>query len=104
MDKDIEQGHINLDWPRKKVTDFFRDKYSWDVLASRAVWAFGPDKQGPNILLDDTLPAEVDKNLLNAVKDSITQVTHLPEAALVATSVHFMPQPAPGSAHDIGMV
>ncbi|KAL3148256.1 hypothetical protein ABBQ38_15518 [Trebouxia sp. C0009 RCD-2024] len=73
LDKDIEQGHINLDWPRKKVTDFFRDKYSWDVLASRAVWAFGPDKQGPNILLDDTLPAEVDKNLLNAVKDSITQ-------------------------------
>lgn len=44
------------------------------MLASRAVWAFGPDKQGPNILLDDTLPAEVDKNLLNAVKDSITQV------------------------------
>ena len=77
LDKDIEQGHINLDWPRKRVTDFFRDKYSWDVLASRAVWAFGPDKQGPNILLDDTLPAEVDKSLLNAVKDSITQVTHL---------------------------
>lgn len=29
--------------------------------------------QGPNILLDDTLPSEVDKNLLNAVKDSIVQ-------------------------------
>lgn len=29
--------------------------------------------QGPNILLDDTLPTEVDKNLLNAVKDSIVQ-------------------------------
>ncbi|KAK9268731.1 hypothetical protein L1049_000492 [Liquidambar formosana] len=28
---------------------------------------------GPNILLDDTLPSEVDKNLLNAVKDSIVQ-------------------------------
>lgn len=29
--------------------------------------------QGPNILLDDTLSVEVDKNLLNAVKDSIVQ-------------------------------
>lgn len=29
--------------------------------------------QGPNILLDDTLSGEVEKNLLNAVKDSIVQ-------------------------------
>lgn len=29
--------------------------------------------QGPNILLDDTLPTEVDKGLLGAVKDSIVQ-------------------------------
>lgn len=71
---DIETGNISLDWPRKRVSDFFGDKYSWDLLAARSVWAFGPDKQGPNVLLDDTLPAEVDKNLLNAVKGSITQV------------------------------
>ena len=29
--------------------------------------------QGPNILLDDTLPTEVNKDLMNAVKDSIVQ-------------------------------
>lgn len=29
--------------------------------------------QGPNILLDDTLPSEVDKGLLNSVRDSIVQ-------------------------------
>ena len=29
--------------------------------------------QGPNILLDDTLSSEVDKNLQNALKDSIVQ-------------------------------
>ena len=28
---------------------------------------------GPNILVDDTLPSEVDKNLLSTVKDSIVQ-------------------------------
>lgn len=71
---DIETGNINLDWPRKKVSEFFGDKYSWDLLAARSVWAFGPDRQGPNVLLDDTLPAEVDKKTLDMVRSSITQV------------------------------
>ena len=30
---------------------------------------------GPNILVDDTLPSEVDKGLLGSVKDSIVQGT-----------------------------
>ena len=71
---DIETGKISLDRPNKEVSEWFQDKYSWDLLAARSVWAFGPDKQGPNVLLDDTLPAEVDKNLLRAIKGSITQV------------------------------
>lgn len=29
--------------------------------------------KGPNILVDDTLPSEVDKSLLGSVKDSIVQ-------------------------------
>ncbi|KAG9457723.1 hypothetical protein H6P81_002231 [Aristolochia fimbriata] len=71
--EDIENGVVSIDWPRRKIGDFFQSKYEWDLLAARSIWAFGPDKQGPNILLDDTLPSEVDKNLLNAVKDSIVQ-------------------------------
>ncbi|XP_047316583.1 110 kDa U5 small nuclear ribonucleoprotein component CLO [Impatiens glandulifera] len=71
--EDIENGIVSTDWPRKKLGEFFQTKYEWDLLAARGIWAFGPDKQGPNILLDDTLPSEVDKNLLNAVKDSIVQ-------------------------------
>eukprot|EP01018_Ginkgo_biloba_P003745 Gb_08962 [translate_table: standard] len=71
--EDIENGVVSIDWPRKKLGDFFQSRYDWDLLAARSIWAFGPDKQGPNILLDDTLPSEVDKNLLNAVKDSIVQ-------------------------------
>ena len=54
--------------------DFFTTKYEWDLLAVRGLWAFGPDRQGPNVLMDDTLAGEVDKNLLNAVRDSIVQV------------------------------
>ncbi|KAL0460173.1 UNVERIFIED_CONTAM: U5 small nuclear ribonucleoprotein component CLO [Sesamum latifolium] len=71
--EDIENGVVSIDWPRKKLGDFFQTKYDWDLLAARSIWAFGPDKQGPNILLDDTLSSEVDKSLLNAVKDSIVQ-------------------------------
>ncbi|KAF6147629.1 hypothetical protein GIB67_031620 [Kingdonia uniflora] len=71
--EDIENGVVSIDWPRKRLGDFFQTKYDWDLLAARSIWAFGPDRQGPNILLDDTLPSEVDKNLLNAVKDSIVQ-------------------------------
>ncbi|KAF9614532.1 hypothetical protein IFM89_019195 [Coptis chinensis] len=71
--EDIENGIVSIDWNRKTIGEFFQTKYDWDLLAARSIWAFGPDKQGPNILLDDTLPSEVDKNLLSAVKDSIVQ-------------------------------
>ncbi|XP_076918010.1 110 kDa U5 small nuclear ribonucleoprotein component CLO [Bidens hawaiensis] len=71
--EDIENGVVSVDWPKKKLGDFFQKKYDWDLLAARSIWAFGPDKQGPNILLDDTLSSEVDKSLLNSVKDSIVQ-------------------------------
>lgn len=48
--------------PRKKLGEFFQTKYDWDLLAARSIWAFGPDATGPNILVDDTLPSEVQKN------------------------------------------
>lgn len=53
--------------------NFFQIKYKWDLLASRRVWAFGPDIQGPNLILDDTLPSEVNHKLLSSVKESIIQ-------------------------------
>jgi U5 small nuclear ribonucleoprotein component len=70
---DIENGTVSLKWPKKKLGDFFQNKYDWDILAARSVWAFGPDEKGPNALLDDTLPGEIDKSLLNAVKESVVQ-------------------------------
>ena len=71
--EDIELGAVQLDWSKKRIGEFFQTKYDWDLLASRSIWAFGPDSTGPNILVDDTLPSEVDKNLLSSVKDSIVQ-------------------------------
>ncbi|RZC87349.1 hypothetical protein C5167_041402 [Papaver somniferum] len=66
------------------------DYILWDVLGYK-IWivfvmdfvrSFGYLKEiiksgvflkGPNILLDDCLPSKADKNLLNAVKNSIVQ-------------------------------
>uniref|UniRef100_A0A6A7G5G1 110 kDa U5 small nuclear ribonucleoprotein component CLO-like isoform X2 n=2 Tax=Hirondellea gigas TaxID=1518452 RepID=A0A6A7G5G1_9CRUS len=71
--EDIEQENVRIDEPNKRISSFFQQKYGWDVLASRSIWSFGPEKAGPNILEDDTLPAEVDKSLLSAIQGSIIQ-------------------------------
>ncbi|KAF3938478.1 hypothetical protein ABW19_dt0204373 [Dactylella cylindrospora] len=71
--KDIETGKVSIKWPIRKVGKFFEENHGWDVLASRSIWAFGPEETSPNILQDDTLPSEVDKKLLNMVRDSIKQ-------------------------------
>ena len=71
--EDIESSKVNIKDPIRKVGQFFEEKYDWDKLASRSIWAFGPDEQGPNVLQDDTLPSQVDKKLLNTVRDSVRQ-------------------------------
>jgi U5 small nuclear ribonucleoprotein component len=90
--EDIENGAISLKWEKQKIASFFQTKYEWDLLAgiivpfaitlsflshlsgvARSIWAFGPDINGPNILVDDTLPGDVDKAALLSVKDSVVQ-------------------------------
>ena len=57
----------------KERGKFFENKYQWDLLASRNIWAFGPDDNGPNVLVNDTLPSEVDTKLLGSARESIKQ-------------------------------
>uniref|UniRef100_A0A336MK33 CSON002857 protein n=1 Tax=Culicoides sonorensis TaxID=179676 RepID=A0A336MK33_CULSO len=71
--EDIENETVSIGWNKKRLGEFFQINYDWDLLAARSIWAFGPDNTGPNILVDDTLPSEVDKTLLGSVKDSIVQ-------------------------------
>jgi len=87
--EDLERGRVNMRMTAKERGKFFEEKYQWDLLASRSIWAFGPDENGPNILLDDTLPSQVncvflfpsillttfelDKKLLGTVKEHIKQ-------------------------------
>jgi 116 kDa U5 small nuclear ribonucleoprotein component len=88
--EDIERGRVTMRMTPKERGTFFQDKYQWDLLASRSIWAFGPDESGANVLLDDTLPSQVktsylsiprsflsffqiDKKLLSTVKEHIKQ-------------------------------
>ncbi|RYP62718.1 hypothetical protein DL771_009609 [Monosporascus sp. 5C6A] len=71
--EDIEAGRIKMRDGARKVAKFFEEKYEWDKLAARSIWAFGPEEMGPNILQDDTLPSEVDKSLLRTVREPIRQ-------------------------------
>ena len=71
--EDIESGRVSMRMTPKDRGKFFQEKYQWDLLASRSIWAFGPEESGPNILLDDTLPSSVDKKLLGTVKEHIKQ-------------------------------
>ncbi|KAI9842376.1 MAG: hypothetical protein M1837_007296 [Sclerophora amabilis] len=57
--EDIESGKVSIRDPIRKVGKFFEENYDWDLLASRSIWAFGPDEMGSNILQDDTLPPQV---------------------------------------------
>lgn len=69
--EDIEAGHVKIRDPIRKVAKFFEEKYDWDKLAARNIWAFGPNEQGPNVLENDTLPSQVNKDLLGSVRQSI---------------------------------
>jgi hypothetical protein len=62
--EDIETGRVNMRMTTKERGKFFEEKYKWDLLASRSIWAFGPDEHGPNALLDDTLPSQVSRQHL----------------------------------------
>lgn len=50
-----------------------RRRYKWDKLASRRIWAFGPGQSGTNVLLNDSLPGEVNQSLLSDIREHVVQ-------------------------------
>ncbi|WPH02558.1 pre-mrna-splicing factor cwf10 [Acrodontium crateriforme] len=71
--QDIESGKVSIKDPIRKVGKFFEDNYGYDLLASRNIWAFGPEDNSPNILQNDTLPSDIEPKLLRSVRDTIRQ-------------------------------
>jgi len=71
--EDIETERVSIEWEPRKLGEFFQQNYEWDILASRSIWAFGPDNNGPNILRNDCLETEVPRKRLNLIRNSVVQ-------------------------------
>merc|ERR1719167_1757829 len=52
--EDIDKGEVNPRDDFKTRGRYLADKYEYDVTEARKIWCFGPDTNGPNILVDCT--------------------------------------------------
>jgi len=65
--EDIDNGEVNPRDDFKVRGRYLADKYEYDITEARKIWCFGPDTQGPNILVDCTKGVQY----LNEIKDSV---------------------------------
>nr|CAG4648483.1 EOG090X00RJ [Polyphemus pediculus] len=64
---DIDKGEVNPRDDFKTRGRYLADKYEYDVSEARKIWCFGPDTNGPNLMIDVTKGVQY----LNEIKDSI---------------------------------
>ncbi|BFZ60497.1 translation elongation factor 2 [Saitoella coloradoensis] len=63
---DIEAGKISPKDDFKARARILADEHGWDVTDARKIWCFGPDTNGPNLMVDQTKAVAY----LNEIKDS----------------------------------
>ena len=54
----IENGDLNPRIDNKTRSKILQNQFGWDQTDSKRVWSFGPDTNGPNLLVDVTKSAE----------------------------------------------
>ena len=64
--EDIDKGDVNPRDDFKIRARYLADKYEFDVTEARKIWCFGPETNGPNIMVDCTKGVQY----LNEIKDS----------------------------------
>merc|ERR1712209_169165 len=67
LSEDIESGEVNPRDDFKTRGRYLADKYDYDVTEARKIWCFGPDTNGPNLLIDCSKGVQY----LNEIKDSV---------------------------------
>jgi len=67
LPEDIDSGEVNPRQDLKIRGRYLCEKYEFDATDSRKIWCFGPDTNGPNLLIDVTKGVQY----LNEIKDSI---------------------------------
>ena len=63
----IESGEVNPEQDAKARTRVLVDKFGWEKSETQKIWAWGPDNNGPNIVVDKTVAVQY----LNEIKDSV---------------------------------
>lgn len=67
LSKAIEDGKVSHKDDPKTRGRVLADEYGWDVNDARKIWAFGPNTDGANLLVDTTKGVQY----LNEIKDSL---------------------------------
>ena len=52
LSEDIENGEVNPRDDFKTRGRYLADKYDYDITEARKIWCFGPDTNGPNLMID----------------------------------------------------
>jgi len=65
----IEDGRISVSEDPKLRAKSLAEKFSWDATDAKKIWCFGPNLNGPNVLVDQTRSVAY----LQEVKDSVVQ-------------------------------
>merc|ERR1712121_446044 len=67
LPEDIDSGEVTAKQDFKIRGRYLADKYEYDITEARKIWCFGPDTNGPNIVIDATKGVQY----LNEIKDSV---------------------------------
>jgi len=64
---DIENGKLGPKAEAKERAKMFREKHDWDENDARKIWAWGPETDGPNLVIDKTQAVQY----MNEIKDHV---------------------------------
>merc|ERR1712139_317460 len=64
---EIESGVLGPKAEMKERTRVFREKYDWDENDCRKIWAWGPETDGPNLVIDKTVAVQY----MNEIKEHV---------------------------------
>merc|ERR1711893_177725 len=67
LPEDIDNGKVNPRDDFKIRGRYLADTYEYDITEARKIWCFGPDTNGPNLMIDCTKGVQY----LNEIKDSV---------------------------------
>lgn len=89
--EEIDKGEISARQELKARARQLVEKFEWDVGEARKIWCFGPDGNGPNMLVDVTKGVQY----LNEIKDSVVagfqwavKEVRGPKYAIIHCSLH----------------